>query len=90
MYLSSPIRVAEYRPARHSLTTFAALAITLLVVTVIYATICTLNFNKGLKPHIMSDRQKRKRANSSDMDKLVSGNNDVPLNNTGPSRMAID
>lgn len=90
MYFSNYAIKEEYYPARNSLTTFASLTVALLIVTITYATICTLNFNKGLKPHIMSDRQRRKRAGSSDMDKLVQGPNDVPLGAAGPSRMTID
>ncbi|KAL9049183.1 MAG: hypothetical protein Q9162_007355 [Coniocarpon cinnabarinum] len=89
MYYSN--KAKEYYPARHSLTTFAVLTIALLIVTIAYATMVTLNFNKGLKPHIMTERQKRKRAGSGDIDKLVQGGNDVALGAAGPSsRMTID
>lgn len=83
MYLASTNRVREYRPARNSLTTFAAITIVTLVITTVYAVICTINFNKGLKPHIMSARRRRKRAGSSDMDKLFPHGDGVNLG--GPS-----
>lgn len=83
MYLASTERVREYRPARNSLTTFAAITIVTLLATCVYAVICTMNFNKGLKPHIMSARRRRKRAGSSDMDKLFPHGDGVNLG--GPS-----
>lgn len=49
-------RVADYLPARRSLTTFAVITICLLVVTLVNCVWCTANFGKGLKPHV----QKRK------------------------------
>lgn len=79
MYLAAAGRVQEYLPARKSLTTFAAITIVCLVITCIYAVICTINFNKGLKPHIMSARRRRKRAGSSDMDKLFPHGDGVQL-----------
>lgn len=54
---------AQYKPARHSLTTFAVLTLLLLIVTITTAVMCMRNFNKGLKPHI----QKRKVPDVGDM-----------------------
>jgi hypothetical protein len=45
-------RYKDYRPARRSLTSFAVITIMLIVVTIVNAIVCTMNFNKGLKPHI--------------------------------------
>ncbi|RPA83709.1 hypothetical protein BJ508DRAFT_304582 [Ascobolus immersus RN42] len=45
-------RVNDYMPARRSLTSFAVITILLIVVTIVNAVVCTLNFGKGLKPHI--------------------------------------
>lgn len=50
--VSGERRVADYMPARRSLTTFAIITILLLVVTIFNAVWCTLNFGKGLKPHV--------------------------------------
>lgn len=47
-----PGRVAEYKPARHSLTTFAVITLLLLIVTIVVSFMCMANFGKGLKPHI--------------------------------------
>lgn len=52
MYAADQTRLADYKPARKSLTSFAALTILLVVITIITACICTHNFNKGLKPHV--------------------------------------
>jgi hypothetical protein len=52
MYGSNEERRANYLPARRTLTVFAVITIMLLVVTIVVAVWCTLNFNKGLKPHI--------------------------------------
>ena len=45
-------KVASYLPVRRPLTIFAVITIILIVLTIINAIACTLNFNKGLKPHI--------------------------------------
>lgn len=50
------IRVARYLPARRGLTTFAIMTLLLLVATIINAVWCTLNFDKGLKPHLQKRR----------------------------------
>ncbi|KAF2112166.1 hypothetical protein BDV96DRAFT_614461 [Lophiotrema nucula] len=52
MYAADAARLADYKPARKSLTSFAVLTILLLLFTIAIACICTHNFNKGLKPHI--------------------------------------
>lgn len=49
---ADPGRVADYLPARHSLTTFAVITVLLLIVTIAVSFICMRNFGKGLKPHI--------------------------------------
>jgi len=41
-----------YLPARRSLTSFAVITVILIVITITNAIACTINFNKGLKPHI--------------------------------------
>lgn len=52
----NPARVADYEPARKSLTTFAVITLLLLIMTIINCAWCTANFNKGLKPHIQRRR----------------------------------
>lgn len=44
----------NYLPVRKSLTSFAVITIILIILTIINASVCTANFNKGLKPHIQS------------------------------------
>ena len=95
MYLTHDGRIQDYLPARHSLTIFAVLTIVCVIVTIVYAVICTLNFNKGLKPHILSDRQRRRnRSGTNDMDKIYGGSgSEMPLGahgGMGHSRMTID
>jgi NADH:ubiquinone oxidoreductase subunit 6 (subunit J) len=52
MYIADVNRQADYKPARKSLTAFAALTLLLLIFTIVIACMCTHNFNKGLKPHV--------------------------------------
>lgn len=59
---SAKQRVIDYMPARRSLTTFAVITIFLLIITISNAVWCTMNFGKGLKPHI----QNRKVPNPED------------------------
>jgi ABC-type glycerol-3-phosphate transport system permease component len=82
----------QYLPARHSLTTFAVLTILLLIVTIVTAVLCMMNFNKGLKPHV----QRRKGAATVDDTKYANyptndytGPGQHQLENVG-SRMTID
>jgi hypothetical protein len=60
MYHSPPDRLVQYKPARKTLTVFAVITMLLMVVTIIIATWCAFNYNKGLKPHIL----KRNRSTS--------------------------
>ena len=48
-----PSRKDDYLPVRKSLTSFAVITIVLIVLTIINASVCMANFDKGLKPHIM-------------------------------------
>jgi hypothetical protein len=48
-----PSHELNYLPVRKSLTSFAVITIILIVLTIINACVCTANFGKGLKPHIM-------------------------------------
>lgn len=87
MYDGPYRRVEDYIPARRTLTTFAVLTILLLVITIVYAFICTSNFGKGLKPHIASDLMKRSA--SARIGKLDS-HTEVPLAGPGQIRLTID
>lgn len=51
MYASS--RVRDYESARKTLTVFAIITLLTVIVTIIVAIWCTMNFNKGLKPHLL-------------------------------------
>lgn len=51
MYANTPRR-EDYLPARKTLTVFAIITIVLLLITIYVAICCTLNFGKGLKPHV--------------------------------------
>ena len=51
MYANTPRR-NDYYPARKTLTVFAVITIILLLITIYVAICCTLNFGKGLKPHV--------------------------------------
>jgi hypothetical protein len=47
-----PSHEVNYLPVRKSLTSFAVITIILIVLTIINASVCMGNFNKGLKRHI--------------------------------------
>ncbi len=76
----------NYLPVRKSLTSFAVITIVLLVLTIVIACVCTANFNKGLKPHIM--KGKIGEADAEKMDNMT----ELPDLKHGPvsSRMTID
>lgn len=78
-----PSREGEYISARRSLTFFAVITLLLIVSTIINAVICTINFHKGLKPHIW------KPSKSSDEEKSTEMGSTTPGDNV-PSRMMID
>lgn len=83
------LRVQTYIPARRGLTTFAVLTLLLLVATIGNAMWCTLNFGKGLKPHL------RKRKMQQTEDKVYPYETNVPYNGAVPlgqvtTRMTID
>ncbi|KAG8630680.1 hypothetical protein KVT40_002299 [Elsinoe batatas] len=90
--VSSPAaqaRVNTYIPSRRSLTTFAVVTLLLLVATIFNAMWCTLNFGKGLKPHL----ERRKLQNVED--KVYPYETNVPYNGAVPlgqvtTRMTID
>ncbi|KAF7712174.1 Uncharacterized protein PECH_007087 [Penicillium ucsense] len=71
---------AQYLPARPSMTFFAVITLTLIVITIVNACICTHNFHRGLKPHI----SKKKGRPDEKVTELSDNVSQVP------SRMMID
>ncbi|EED16828.1 conserved hypothetical protein [Talaromyces stipitatus ATCC 10500] len=78
-----PSRAPEYIAARRSLTFFAVITILLILATIANAIACTINFHKGLKPHVMRPRK------STDDEKATELGTRVPGEGV-PSRMMID
>jgi hypothetical protein len=78
-----PSRYLEYIAARRSLTFFAVITILLIIATIVNAIVCTANFNKGLKPHIMTTHK------SNDDEKATELGTRIPGENV-PNRMMID
>jgi hypothetical protein len=80
-----PSHEINYIPVRKSLTSFAAITIVLIILTIINACVCTANFGMGLKPHIM------KRRVNTDIEK-TDNMTELPDMKHGPvsSRMTID
>jgi hypothetical protein len=75
----------NYLPVRKNLTSFAVITIILIILTIINASVCVANFNKGLKPHVM----KRKIGGE---DEKIENMTELPDLKHGPvpSRMTID
>ncbi|TAQ90735.1 hypothetical protein B7494_g909 [Chlorociboria aeruginascens] len=74
-----------YIAVRKNLTSFAVITIILIVLTIINASVCTANFNKGLKQHIMKRKiggEEEKAENMTELPDLKHG----PVS----SRMTID
>lgn len=78
-----PSKFKEYLPARRSLTFFAVITILLIIATIANAIVCTANFNKGLKPHIMTRRKSDDDEKSNELSSRVPGE-------VLPNRMMID
>lgn len=76
----------NYLPVRKSLTSFAVITIILIVLTIINASVCMANFNKGLRPHVM------KRQIGGEEEKVVHMQElpDLKHGGVGSSRMTID
>ena len=73
-----------FLPVRKSLTTFAVITILLIIATIANALMCTMNFGRGLKPHITGRKleSEDEKTNMTEMPNLSHG----PV----PSRMTID
>lgn len=77
-----PSHEGFYLPVRKNLTSFAVITILLIICTICNATVCMLNFDKGLRPHVM------KRKIGGDNEKAMT---ELPdLKNPVSSRMTID
>ena len=83
MYQKSQ-RAAAYLPVRKSLTTFAVITIVLIIITIVNAIMCAINFRKGLKPYIANRKveSEEEKPHMMEMPNLSHG----PM----PSRMTID
>jgi len=79
-----PKTEVTYLPVRKSLSTFAVITILLIIVTIVNAIMCTLNFGRGLKPHITGRKleSEDEKSNVTEMPNLSHG----PV----PCRMTID
>ena len=85
MYAASGERVLDYLPARRSLTSFAIITVLLMVITIVVAFMCTLNFKAGLHQYFM----KKKAGGGAGPAKEYS--TEMPaLSGPTPSRMTID
>ncbi|CAG8955669.1 hypothetical protein HYFRA_00010934 [Hymenoscyphus fraxineus] len=78
-----------YKPVRKNLTSFAVITILLIVLTITNAITCMMNFNKGLKQHVMS-----RKITDEDTEKLGGTMTELPDLKPGhqptSSRMTID
>lgn len=77
----------NYLPARKNLTSFAVMTIILIVMTIVNASVCMANFNKGLKQHIMKRKigsEEEKMEHMTELPELKPGH--APVS----SRMTID
>jgi hypothetical protein len=90
----SPARAKDYEPARKTLTVFAVITIILLVVTIVIAIRCSLNYGKGLRNHILRPNTaespvsgKESYYNENSYSMAPQGYGPRPA---GPSRMEID
>ena len=80
-------RAQAYLPVRKSLTTFAVLAIVLILLTIINAIACLLNFDKGLKPYVMSRKVDSEEEKSNMMEMMPDRTH---MGAPPPTRMTID
>lgn len=78
-----PSKSWEYTAARRSLTFFAIITILLILATIVNAIICTSNFHKGLKQHLVRPRESNEDEKPTELTTRIPGE-------TIPSRMMID
>ncbi|KAH8682191.1 hypothetical protein BX600DRAFT_36634 [Xylariales sp. PMI_506] len=80
----NPSFATFYQPVKKSMTAFAVLTIILIIMTIINAMVCIMNFGAGLKQHLNSKPQR-----DMDKDQASYSLNDVKQTQL-PSRMTID
>lgn len=78
-----PSQYREYLPARRSLTFFAVITLALILATIFNAILCTLNFHRGLKPHITRKKVLSEEEKTTELSANMPGGK-------VPSRMMID
>ena len=78
-------RVYQYKPVAKPLTTFAALTIPLILATIGVAIAVTLNFGKGLKPHLTG-----RAGESEEEDKHYMNEMPHHVQGPAPTRMTIE
>lgn len=88
-------RASDYAPARRTLTVFAVFTLLLIVVTIVMAAWCMLNFNKGLKDHLTNRPESSDSTGKQQPYELEYGAQPGVNNQYGPrpyggSRMEID
>lgn len=79
----TPYKREFYQPVKKSMTAFAVITILLIVMTIINAMVCLMNFGAGLKQHLQAKPQQI------DKDQASYSMNDVKQTAL-PSRMTID
>lgn len=97
MYDPEDSRAQDYLPARTSLTVFAVMTVLALVVTIVVAVVCMLNFGKGLKSIVQRRSRKERERVQEEQGKWGAFGGDAyggppgatPLGQVG-SRMTID
>jgi len=79
---SHPIRQAQFQAIHRSLSTFSVIAIVLLLVTFVFATIVMRNFGRGLKNSMAKNKHEHARWGSQHLHHSAM--------NANPNRMSID
>lgn len=85
----NPGRVQDYAPARRGLTLFAIITLILLVITIINAVWCAMNFGMGLKPYVTRRKVLSPEDKMGGQDSNVSYDGGHHLDQV-PTRMTID
>lgn len=80
-----PAKAKDYLPVRKNLTSFAVITIILIILTIVNASLCTANFDKGLKPHLRKRKIGGEEEKSDHMTELPDLHNSKANN-----RMTID
>lgn len=79
-----PAKAYVYKTIRRPLTVFAVITLILIIITIVNACACMLNFGKGLKPHITDIEKDR------DDEKITMTEMPNYAHGPVPSRMVID